>query len=458
MSSNSPTFPNGHAKKSQNSTPASHWKLNLALALPVMVGQVGHIATGVADSIMVGQLGTVPLAAVSFANSFLALPLVLGIGISYGLTPLVARATGRGKHEKTGRLLKNALWINAVLGLALALLTFAVPSAGALLGQPQEVMQTAAGYVYVVGFSLMLFMSYKQFAEGRGNTRVATRISLVGNGLNIGLNYLLIHGVWGFPELGMTGAGVATALSRLFMAGALAWAVHTGPEFKPALVGFHEAPPKKKPVQAILKLGIPTALQYLFEVGAFAASAWIIGTTGTVPLAAHQIAINLASISYMAASGFGAAATIRVGQLLGQNKPLEARAAATNLFGLTLAFMALSGVVFFAGRHFLPSLYNSDPATIAAAAQLLLVAVFFQLSDGLQVTALGALRGLGDVKIPTWSTFVVYFVITLPLAYLASKYWGLGALGVWQALALGLTLSAVFLTWRFFRVLRAKSM
>ena len=460
MSSNSPTFPNGHAEKSQNSTPVSHWKLNLALALPVMVGQVGHIATGVADSIMVGQLGTVPLAAVSFANSFLALPLVLGIGISYGLTPLVARATGRGKHEKTGRLLKNALWINAVLGLALALLTFVVPSAGALLGQPQEVMQMAAGYVYVVGFSLfplMLFMAYKQFAEGRGNTRVATRISLVGNGLNIGLNYLLIHGVWGFPELGMTGAGVATALSRLFMAGALAWAVHTGPEFKPALVGFHEAPPKKKPVQAILKLGIPTALQYLFEVGAFAASAWIIGTTGTVPLAAHQIAINLASISYMAASGFGAAATIRVGQLLGQNKPAEARAAATNLFGLTLTFMALSGVVFFVGRHFLPSLYNSDPATIAAAAQLLLVAVFFQLSDGLQVTALGALRGLGDVQVPTWSTFVVYFVITLPLAYLASKYWGLGALGVWQALALGLTLSAVFLTWRFFRVLRAKS-
>jgi MATE family multidrug resistance protein len=160
----------------------------------------------------------------------------------------------------------------------------------------------------------------------------------------------------------------------------------------------------------------------------------------------------------MAASGFGAAATIRVGQLLGQNKPVEARAAATNLFGLTLVFMALSGVVFFAGRHFLPSLYNSDPATIAAAAQLLLVAVFFQLSDGLQVTALGALRGLGDVQIPTWSTFVVYFVITLPLAYMASKYWGLGALGVWQALALGLTLSAVFLTWRFFSVLRAKSL
>lgn len=437
----------------------SHWRLNLALALPVMVGQIGHIATGVADSIMVGQLGTVPLAAVSFANSFLALPLVLGIGISYGLTPLVARATGRGKHAKTGRLLKNALWINGVLGAVLALLTFAVPSAGALLGQPENVMAEAAGYVYVVGFSLfplLLFMAYKQFAEGRGNTVLATRISLVGNLLNIALNYVLIHGVAGFPEMGMTGAGVATAISRLFMAAALAWAVHRAPSFQPALEGFHESPPKRRPVAAILRLGIPTALQYLFEVGAFAASAWIIGTTGAVPLAAHQIAINLASISYMAASGFGAAATVRVGQLMGQNKPDQARAAATNLFFLTLGFMALAGAAFFWGKETLPSWYNDDPQTIAAAAQLLLVAVFFQLSDGLQVTALGALRGLSDVRVPTWATFVVYFGITLPLAYWAAKIGGKGALGVWQALALGLTLSAGFLTWRFYRVLRSK--
>jgi MATE family multidrug resistance protein len=437
----------------------SNSKVNLALAIPVIVGQLGHIATGVADSIMVGQLGTVPLAAVSFANSFLALPLVLGIGISYGLTPLVARAMGQGKHAKTGRLLKNSLWINGVLGAALALLTLAVPAAGAWLGQPQDVMDTATGYVNVVGFSLfplMLFMSYKQFTEGRGNTVMATRISLIGNGLNIGLNYLLIYGLWGFPELGMTGAGVATAISRIFMAAALAWSIHRAPSFQESLAGFHEAPPRKKPMAAILKLGVPTALQYLFEVGAFAASAWIIGTTGAIPLAAHQIAINLASISYMAASGFGAAATIRVGQFLGQNKPREAQSAATNLFILTLGFMALAGVAFFLGKEWLPSLYNEHPGTIAAASQLLLVAVFFQLSDGVQVTALGALRGLGDVRIPTWATFVVYFGITLPLAYFAAKHWGMGALGVWQALALGLTLSAGFLTYRFYRVLKTK--
>jgi MATE family multidrug resistance protein len=207
-------------------------KVNLALAIPVVVGQLGHIATGVADSIMVGQLGTIPLAAVSFANSFLALPLVLGIGISYGLTPLVARAMGQGKHAKTGRLLKNSLWINGVLGAALALLTLAVPAAGAWLGQPQDVMDTATGYVNVVGFSLfplMLFMSYKQFSEGRGNTVMATRISLLGNGLNVGLNYVLIYGLWGLPEMGMTGAGVATAISRIFMAAALAWSIHRAP-------------------------------------------------------------------------------------------------------------------------------------------------------------------------------------------------------------------------------------
>lgn len=425
----------------------------MALALPVMAGQIGHILTGVADSVMVGQLGTVPLAAVSFANSFLVIPLLAGIGIAYGLTPLVAKAHGQGKVAKTGRLLKNALWVNGLVGVLFSLVVFLMEPVAEALHQPRDVINTARGYIGVVGFSIvpfMLFMGYKQFVEGRGDTVTAMRISLIGNGLNVLLNYLLIYGWWGFPEMGMTGAGVATALSRVFMFVAIAWVVHRGPKYAVPMRAFREDRPKRKHSLAILRLGVPSALQYIFEAGAFAAAAFMMGSMGVLPLASHQIAINLASISYMAASGFGATATIRVGHFVGQSDWHTLQHAMVNLFLITLGFMALAGMVFYFGRFALPALYTVDQNTLSLAAELMLIAAFFQLSDGVQVTALGALRGLGDVHVPTLVTFIVYFVITLPAAY----YFGLvlngGAKAVWVALAVGLTLSAVFLTFRFF--------
>jgi MATE family multidrug resistance protein len=204
-------------------------------------------------------------------------------------------------------------------------------------------------------------------------------------------------------------------------------------------------------VWALLKLGVPTGLQYIFEVSAFALSAWIIGTYGATALAAHQVAISLASISYMAATGLGAAATIRIGQFLGQRNHAAAREAATSLFGLTVLFMTFTGLLFLFGRGLFPFLYTDDIDVARLAGQLLIVATLFQISDGMQATALGALRGIQDVKIPTIFTFVAYYVVALPLEWIFGTYFAWGAVGVWVALAFGLSISALAMTWRFYR-------
>jgi MATE family multidrug resistance protein len=307
-------------------------------------------------------------------------------------------------------------------------------------------------YLWIIMASylpFMLFMSAKQYLEGMGDTKTPMRISLYGNVGNIGLNALLIFG-WGpFPEWGIVGAGVATLVARGYMMMAAWWFVLRRGKADPA--DWLRAKVTTYPIRALLKIGIPSGFQYIFEVSAFAASAWIIGTLGATPLAAHQVAISLASISYMAATGLGAAATIRIGQAMGRKDLAGAKAAGTSLFLITIIFMAVTGLTFFVFRHQLPWAYTQDPAVVAGAAALLVVATIFQISDGVQATALGALRGIQDVRVPTAITFVAYYVIALPLEWYFGHVLGWGAVGVWSALAVGLTVSAGWLSLRFYR-------
>ena len=428
------------------------WRQNAPLALPVVAGQVGHIAASVADSVMVGRLGTIPLAAVSLANSILSVPLVFGIGMAYGLTPLVAHAHGQRRKAKGQQLLKNAVAVNAAAALLMTLMAYAMAWGAEQTGQDPRVIDAYRDYFFIVSLSyvpFMLFMAGKQYLEGMGQTKIPMRLSLIGNSLNILLNALLIFGWLGFPAWGMFGAGVATLIARLYMfAGMYVYLFRRGivdlEIWSAARVTLHR-------VWALLKLGVPTGFQYIFEVSAFALSAWIIGTYGAEALAAHQVAISLASISYMAATGLGAAATIRIGQYLGQRDHTSAREAATSLFGLTVLFMTFTGLLFLFGRNLFPFLYTDDAAVARLAGQLLIVATLFQISDGMQATALGALRGIQDVKIPTVFTFVAYYVVALPLEWVIGTYFNWGAVGVWVALAIGLTLAAGAMTWRFYR-------
>ena len=428
------------------------WRENIPLALPVIVGQIGHIAASVADSMMVGALGTIPLAAVSLASSIASVPLVFGIGMAYGLTPMVAHAMGQARPFKAVRLLKNGTVVNAFTSAFMFLFALVLFWGIQFTGQEPAVVEEARTYLWIIMASylpFMLFMSAKQYLEGMGDTKTPMRISLYGNVGNIGLNALLIYG-WGpFPEWGIVGAGVATIIARGYMMMAAWWFVLRRGKADPA--DWLRAKVTGYPIWALLKIGIPSGFQYIFEVSAFAASAWIIGTLGATPLAAHQVAISLASISYMAATGLGAAATIRIGQAMGRKDLAGAKAAGTSLFLITIIFMALTGLTFFVFRHQLPWAYTQDPAVVASAAALLVVATIFQISDGVQATALGALRGIQDVRVPTAITFVAYYVIALPLEWYFGHILGWGAVGVWSALAVGLTVSAMWLSLRFYR-------
>lgn len=421
--------------------------------MPGMLGQIGHIATATADAMMVGQLGAIPLAGISYAMSVMSVPMVFGIGVAFGLTPLVANAYGAKDESKAFKYLKHATAVNVVTAVVMFLALIVIHAVASRTGQEPEVLAEAEKYIWIRAlsyFPFMLFMAGKQYVEGRGDTKLPMRISLWCNAFNVAANFVLIFGVSGMvPAMGIKGAAMATLLARIGMA-IWVWSVMA----KQGLIsrsGWATTIWERSKMKEILDLGIPSGLQYIFEVSAFAVSAIIIGTYGAEPLAAHQIAISLAAISYMAATGFGGAATIRVGQLLGEKRTRDAQEAGTSIFLLTSVFMVITGAIFFFGRDLLPFLYTDIADIAQLASMLLIVAVFFQLSDGVQAAALGALRGAKDVRVPTALTFIAYYIVALPLEYLFGTIWGYEAVGVWWALAVGLTVSAVLLVFRFYR-------
>lgn len=427
-----------------------HYRKNFALAWPVVVGQLGHITVGLADSIMIGKLGTVPLAAGAFANSVFVVPMVFGMGVTFGLTPLVANADGQNKPALTHSYFWHGLLLNFVMALGLVgLLTAFIPFTERL-DQEAAVLVLADPYLFILALSLlplMLFFTFKQYAEGLSLTRFAMGVSIGVNFFNVFLNWLLIYGNAGFPALGLNGAGYATLISRVIMAIIMGLYIYRKVSIKPV----YPARWLGSRLRDLWKLGAPTGLQYIFEVSTFAIAAVMMGWLSAEALAAHQIAISLASVSYMAASGIGAAATVRVGNQLGARQYFSMRRAAHTCFVLTLGLMTLAGIVFWLGRHGLPAFYTSDETVLALAAQLLIVAVFFQLFDGMQATALGALRGMAETRIPTFITFFSYWVVGLSVAYGLGIGLQWGALGIWFGLAIGLVVASILLFWRFER-------
>jgi multidrug resistance protein, MATE family len=431
---------------------SNHVKPNFLLAYPVMLSMLGQVMTGVADSVMVGWTGATPLAASSFANIFFTIPLFFGIGVSYAITPLVAEGAGSKNIPKIIDVLRHGTLINLIVGLVLAVLIFAVEPFMFSMGQPEEVVTLGIPYLSIIGISIiptMIFQTYRQFAEGLEKTRMAMTIVISCNFLNIVLNYVLIFGKYGFPELGLNGAGWATLISRMMMAICMMLYVYYGEKFSAYRKGFLIGNYSKGIISKMLHIGLPAGSQYIFEAGAFGFSALMMGWIGTTALAAHQIAINLATISYMTTSGLGAAATIRVGNFLGQQNKIKLQDSAFTMIWMGVVLMAGWALLFILGRYFLPTLYIEDFAVIELTSTLLIFASFFQLSDGIQVVCAGALRGLQDVKVPSILIFVAYWVIALPLGYLLAFPLGLGATGIWIGLSIGLTLTATAMVVRF---------
>jgi MATE family multidrug resistance protein len=429
-----------------------HIKNTLSLAYPVMIGQLGFMMMGVMDSIMVGRIGATPLAAASLGNSLTLLIFIIGLGVSFAVTPLVAIAVGAKKYHECGIYFRQSLIVNLSLSIILFAVTYLCANLIGYFDQPPAVVVQATSYTKILGLSViptLVFHTYKQFIEGLSIMRPAMIVTLIANLINFIGNWIFIYGNLGFPAYGLNGAGWATFSSRTFMALLLMFYVMKADYFKQFDISFHFKNINIPVIKKILSLGLPSGFQYFFEVGAFSFAVIMVGWLGTKPLAAHQIAINLASISFMIVLGISAAGGIRVGNAVGQKNIPETRKAGFTSLLLSAAVMTASGITFVILRRFLPSLYINDKTVISIASSLLIIAALFQISDGLQAVGIGILRGLTDVKIPTLITFTAYWIIGLPIAYFLGFTLHIGVQGVWIGLLTGLTASAVMLTLRF---------
>jgi MATE family multidrug resistance protein len=431
-----------------------HYKDNLILAIPVVISQLGHTLVQIADSVIVGHFAnTASLAAVSLVNSIFMITMVIGMGISYGLTPLIAQHNGRHEQAECGQLLSNSLFINVLCGITL----FCMVYFGSLLaidhlGQSPEVVRLAKPYLLLLGISIipmLVFNTFKQFAEGLGFTKQAMLISIWGNVLNVLIGVVLVKGMFGIAPMGIRGVGYSTLTDRCIMAIVMCAYVFRSHHFKPYLKGFALKNIDRVRSIRIFKIGAPVALQYTFEIGAFGGAALLMGTFGATVQAAHQVAISLAAATYMMASGVSAAAAIKSGNYFGAGNFQQLRLSAISSYHIIILFMSFTAIVFAFGNHLLPWIITSDQSVINVAAQLLIIAAFFQLFDGAQVVGLGILRGMGDVNVPTFITFIAYWVIGLPIAYLLGLKMQLGPQGVWYGLVLGLLVASVLLFLRF---------
>ncbi|RYU92315.1 MATE family efflux transporter [Mucilaginibacter terrigena] len=440
-----------------------YYRDSLKLAIPVVISQLGHTLVQISDSVIVGHFaGTTALAAVSMVNSIFLVPLVIGLGISYGITPLIAQHNGRQNYDECGRLLSNSFFLNVITGVALfcGIYFGTILFIDKLHQSPQVVVQ-AKPYLFLLSLSLiplLIFNTFKQFAEGLGFTKQAMLISIWGNVLNIVLGVIFVKGLFGISPMGIKGVGYSTLIDRSVMAVVMAIYVLRSPIFKKYLKDFAIRNIDRIRGLQLLKIGTPVAMQYVFEVGAFGGAALMIGSIGMVEQAAHQVAISLASMTYMMASGISAAAAIRSGNYFGSGNHRELRLSAISNYHIVIVFMSCTAIIFTLFNHLLPWIYTSDKSVIHIAEQLLIIAAFFQLFDGTQVVGLGVLRGMGDVNMPTLLTFISYWIIGLPVAYLLGIYFNLGVMGVWYGLVLGLMASSIMLFLRFQKISKSNNL
>lgn len=434
---------------------------NLKLSFPVILGLLGHTFVAFADNIMVGQLGTAELAAVSLGNSFVFIAMSLGIGFSTAITPLVAEADGAQDSASGKSALKHGLILCTVLGVSLfGMILWAKPLMYQM-EQPEEVVALALPYLDLVAFSLVplvVFQAFKQFSDGMSRTKYPMYATVVGNIVNIVLNYLFIFGKFGAPAWGIVGAAVGTLVSRVVMVALLWYLLAQNKSMNYYVLKFNWRIIEWSKLKKIIFLGFPSAMQMFFEVALFTAAIWLSGVLGKNAQAANQIALNLSSMTFMVGMGLGVAAMIRVGNQKGLKDYINLRRIAQSIFLLTLLLEILFAALFMLGRHLFPTIYLNvedlknavdNAEVISIAAQLLLVAAFFQISDGLQVVVLGALRGLQDVVVPTIITAIAYWAIGFPLCFYLGLRTDLGSTGIWIGLLAGLTASAGMLYLRF---------
>jgi len=426
-----------------------HIRPTLRLAIPIAASQVSDMLTLLVDNIMVGKLGTVPLAATTFASSISVVVMLFAIGFTVAITPLAGAAFGRrdmaevARHVKAGAIVSLTVAVILVAGL-LCLAPYL-----SIFGAPPDVALVARPFYFWLVLSFLprvIFGIFKQTAEAMSNTRVALIVAVLANVLNLAFNWMFIYGNLGMPQMGVEGSGFATFLARSLMA-VFIWLIFIRSPFflrlRSALrTSSLDGARLRESLRRAFFTGLPIAGQIILEVMAFAAGAVMMGWLGAVPLAAHQIAIGLASLTFMVALGLSSAATIRISQLHGKGDREGVKAAGYAAMVLVLVYNVITATLFLTLRHELPYVYVNDPAVIALAAQLLIYAGLFQIFDGMQTVGLGILRGVNDVRIPTIIATIAYGLVALPVSYICAFPLGFGAPGVWIGYLVGLAVAA----------------
>lgn len=427
-------------------------KKTLKLALPIVLSQLGQLAFGIMDTAMVGRIGAVPLSASAFVNNVTNIPMVFALGVSSAVAVLIAQSFGEKNYKNCGRILNNALLFIGGITLLIIFGLLLLTDYLSIFQQPEEVLSESILYYKTIVWSILpfiLFFVLKHFSEGISHPVVPLCFLAIGLIANFILNSLLIYGLYGFPQLGLYGAGIATLASRILVVIGLYIYLIRSTVFEKFKLSFSKDKIDAFAIQDLARIGLPSGFSYLFEVAAFAGSGIMMGWLGTKTLAAHQIALQIASTTFMMALGFSFAVGVRIGQLKGEQDYIGLRRVGIGSFSFIAITLGFLGALILIFRHFLPTLFISDAEVELMAAQILIIVCLFQISDSTQAVAMSALRGLQDVKVPTVIAFFAYWIVALPLGY----YWAFKMdykhLGIWAALGVSLLVSSTLLVSRF---------
>lgn len=428
------------------------YRRNLSLAFPVMITQAGQMIVQFADNIMVGQLGTSQFAGVGFANALFAIGLVFCSCFTQGIIPYIGQNYGKGEHKKVSEYFTNGLVLDTIMCIAVMAVMLGIVPLMDYMGQDPQILVYAKEYYTLMVYSLapfVLFYVIRALTEGVGNTKYTMYITVFCNVLNIFLNWVLIFGHLGFEAMGVKGAALATFISRVAMLGIGIAILLNGKLYKRYRSDIRLSALNMKQFIEVAKTSFPISFQGLVEVTTFSLAGIMAGWFGQVAMAAHQASQTIITFTFMVAQGVGVAATIRVSHQYGEGRLADARKAGFAASHISIALMALSGITFILFNDVIPYIFTSDPEVLEIAADLLYVAAAFQLFDAVQLSALASLRALADVKWPLITSLFSYYVVGIPFAYLAGSVFGLGPVGIWLGLLVGLMLAAILFLYRF---------
>ena len=434
-----------------------HYRDLFGLAMPLVLTQAGQMTIQLINSSMVGRYGTAELAASSFANSVYVVIMLFGLGVFLGVTPLVGRARGADNDRQAAVIIKSGFVLSCLLIPVITLISLSLAWIMPHMGQPEEVVRLAIPYYRALAVSIipfLLFALLKQIGEGLGNTLMAMIATLAANVIDVALNYVLIFGRLGFPRMGLLGAGVASLIARI----AMPLLLYAGFIYHKRIRHYFSLLRSVKAtldgVKNIFAIGLPIAGQLVLEVSAFTISAVMMGWLGEVPLASHQVAMGLASFTFMIANGVAMATTIRISYQLGTRNFQNVEKVSYSAVQLVLTYMGLCGLCFFLFQRQLPHLFTPDKSVIIQTASLLAVAALFELFDGLQVVCLGILRGFADVKAPMFIAGFSYIIVGLSVSYVCAFSLKMGAAGIWYGFLAGLICAGVLLSMRIRKKIR----